>query len=406
MEPAGRSVQSATDSSQSAYRLIGQTLGHFVVRELLGQGGMGAVYKAYDPTLDRNVALKMIIDKHQYNQKMQSLKKEAHILAGLQHPNIGTIHLLMEDKGCVFFVMDHYRGNTLDHFISQKTFSPPVFEVAVLVDYMLQILNGLHYAHQKKVIHKDLKPANIMLDEQGLIHILDFGLATFMYHASGSGNYIAGTPAYMSPEQSRAEALDHRSDLYSAGVIMYELVTGQKPFQGKTFPVVLKQIQAGKPKKPRALWPRCPKALEKIIMKMMATNPNVRYQNASEVIEDLANINILSSSFISASVSASGYRKFLPVTKNSQARSGKHFIVPGLVIVVIFAFVAMYASQYQKQDNHMKTMEIKYQQAVNLIHLGRPDLASLILQDIVAQEGQSATGRKAQGMLEKVQSTK
>ena len=265
--------------------LIGQTLGPYRLISQIGAGGMATVYKAYQPSMDRYVAIKVLPPYlSQDEQFARRFQREAKAVAKLEHAHILPVHDYGEAEGITYLVMRFVEGGTLKQRITQGT--PSLSEVVRL---MGQIGDALDYAHRLGVIHRDVKPANVLIDGQGNTYLTDFGLARMMeasdqLTASGVG---VGTPAYMSPEQGQGVKVDHRSDIYSLGVVLYEMVTGHVPYEAETpMAVMLKHITEPLPL-PRSINPNVPEPVERVILKALAKDPAHRYQTAGEMVEAL-----------------------------------------------------------------------------------------------------------------------
>jgi serine/threonine protein kinase len=262
-------------------------LGRYEILAEIGQGSMGTVYKARDPALDRVVAVKTInlnLPKDELAEYEARFYQEARAAGGLNHPNIVTIYDIGKSERVAYMAMEYLEGDELRTILATGVLLP----VIQALDVAAQVAEGLFYAHERHIVHRDIKPANIMVVRDGLVKITDFGIARMRTNeVKTMTGMILGSPKYMSPEQVAGKRADHRSDLFSLGVVLYEMLTGQTPFQGDSIHGIMYQILNSTPPPVTQRKPDLPEILDLIVAKALNKNMEERYQSARDLAKDL-----------------------------------------------------------------------------------------------------------------------
>jgi serine/threonine protein kinase len=262
--------------------------GRYEILDELGRGGMGVVYRAKDPSIGRTVAVKTIRLSEEgtgmsHAQLVECFQTEARAAGLLTHPNIVVIYDVGESEGVYYITMELVNGKSLQSMLD----AGEKFSLPRLLRIMEQVCSALQFAHDHSVVHRDIKPANIMLARDDFVKITDFGTAKIMQYGASQQTSAMGTPGYMSPEQIKGKAVDGRTDVFSLGVMLYEMTTGQKPFRGQDVATILYHILNEEPVPPQQVNPNIPLGVSSTILKALTKSPHLRYENCRELLEDL-----------------------------------------------------------------------------------------------------------------------
>src|SRR3984893_16393863 len=258
-----------------------ETIGKYKLVRVIGEGGMGRVYEAIDPMIGRKVAIKTISISIVADAETRSrFFREAQATGRLSHPNLITIHDIGDAEGTPYIVMEFLEGMDLNHKIRQERLS---YDAKLQI--MIDVCEGLSFAHGHDIIHRDIKPANIFITTHGRAKILDFGLARGALSDVTQTGKILGTPSYMSPEQIRGEDVDHRSDIFATGVVFYELLSGRKAFEGDSVPTTLYKVLETQPQPVHLVDEHLPATLSTVIERALAKDRLARFQTSSEMLE-------------------------------------------------------------------------------------------------------------------------
>ena len=265
---------------------IPRTVGKYEIVDVIGAGGMGTVYRAFDPTLERMVALKIVhLDRVQEvapEQLRERFRNEARAVARLNHPAIVTIFDYDDqDPVGAYIAMEYVQGCALDEYVKQR----PELHLEDAVSAMQQVLGGLAYAHGKDVVHRDIKPSNLLVTRDGLVKITDFGIAMLPTGSRSFVGNVVGSPKYISPERVVGRPIDARSDVFSLGAVLYEVLTGTPPFVGNALDEILQNVINHSPEPPTSRNPRLPAAFDAIVARALAKHPDHRYPSARELAQ-------------------------------------------------------------------------------------------------------------------------
>lgn len=262
-----------------------ETISKYHITGMLGEGAMGVVYKALDPRIDRVVAIKTIhpgmMQMGMAEEMSERFLREIRAVGNLRHPNIVAIYDTDEQDGVPFYVMEYVEGHDLSDLFRDNA----RFSMEQVLHIGRQLLDAFAYTHQHGIIHRDIKPGNIFITKEGDVKVTDFGIAHVENSDLTQAGTSLGTPSYMSPEQCAGQAVDNRSDLFSIGIVLYQLLTGEKPFQGSSTHAVMHHILQSTPERPTALNPTLPAAVDRLMERALAKNPADRFQSAEEFLQ-------------------------------------------------------------------------------------------------------------------------
>ncbi len=309
--------------------------GRYQVVDEIGQGSMGIVYRAYDPQINRHIALKLLRQDRVTNEELvQRFLKEAQAMGGLSHPNIATVYDTGRDHGTIFIAMEILKGKSLKDVIREKTLSHNE-----IVHIGVQVAEALDFAHRKGIVHRDIKPSNIIIDPDGNAKITDFGIAHIEDPAVTQQTIpgeILGTPLYMSPEQVTSSPVDGRSDLYSLGVILYEMTTGTSPFKGDNLASIFQAILQDNPPAPQLNDSPMSHKLSDLIMKCLDKDPAKRFQSGIEMAQPLK---------------ACLQRRQSDTMQGVRRPEKRKRVFPLVLVVIIFVVAAAGLTYFMSSDN-------------------------------------------------------
>jgi eukaryotic-like serine/threonine-protein kinase len=370
-----------------------QKLGKYEIQSVLGKGAMGVVYKAFDPHIERIVAIKTVrkdlVDPDLAEQFMARFKNEARAAGRLHHPNIVGVYEYGEDDKVAFIAMEYVDGTGLREYLNRKA----RFEFGQLVAIASQLLQALEFAHTRGVVHRDIKPANLILTAGGTLKVADFGIARIDTTTLTMTGMVMGTPSYMSPEQCQGKDSDHRSDLFSAGVVLYELLTGERPFRGSP-EMIAYNICNEMPKLPSQVSPLAlPPAIDEVVAIALAKVPGERFQNAhafNHALQLAAGSAQASSPTSEATVVNLAHVELAPASKtdwdettlNTVERNLAHFVGPMARLLVrkastqtqdvaeLYTLLATNINDQDERRRFVSSMGGTTGSAVNTLHTG------------------------------------
>jgi len=344
-----------------------EKIGKYDIISILGKGAMGIVYKARDPDINREVAIKtirfdLISEKTEKEDMMKRFMREAQAAGKLQHPHIITVYDVGREADLTYIVMQYIEGQSLQ----SKIAAHDEYSIGQILTLMDNLCEALDYAHQHGVIHRDIKPANILIDEQGKPYLVDFGVARVETSTLTQTGTTVGTPSYMSPEQVMGKHLDKRSDIFSLGVILYELITGHRPFEGDNITTVIYKIVNEEPANPSELKKNLPAGFEPVILKSLAKNPEDRYSSCQELAADLKALSPLSQKTITLGLST----EELAGMKRPSGR--KPALIVGLILAAVIVIGGGGGAYYYLKNKNRMTSTASRELAPSVKGAGQP----------------------------------
>jgi tRNA A-37 threonylcarbamoyl transferase component Bud32/tetratricopeptide (TPR) repeat protein len=382
-----------------------EKIGKYKITGELGKGAMGIVYKALDPDINREVAVKLIrfdqvSEDSEKDEAHKRFIREAQSAGNLDHPNIITIYEVGRENNQTFIVMQYVDGESLKQAIS----SGKRYSAAEVVDLMTCLCDALEFAHQNKIIHRDIKPGNILLDKKGRPYLVDFGVARMEMSTMTQSGTIVGTPSYMSPEQIQGIRVDARADIFSLGVIIYEMLIGKRPFEGDHITTIVYKIMNEEPTNIRDMKRDLPEGFEHIIQKALAKDPNKRYQSCKELAADLKSVGVWSERTISSGVQRS---EVLGLQKKGKKRRVLVYAAAVVILLLAGAVGAYYLVPDLKENlalfNKNKEVLVEVtplpdRQVADVLDVFDENLAKL--KELVDKEDYDAAVSLAEQMLE------
>jgi serine/threonine-protein kinase len=324
-----------------------EKIGKYSIITPLGRGAMGMVYEGYDSAIDRTVAIK-VIRKNEFTDDEQQealdrFKREAQAAGKLSHANIVMVYEYGEEEDIAYIAMEYVKGQTLHEIITDNSLT-----IKQIRNFMVQLLDGLDYAHTHHVTHRDIKPANLVYTNEGQIKIMDFGIARVESSTLTQVGTIMGTPAYMAPELFTGEKVDHRTDLFSAAVILYQLLTGQKPFTGSTMSVIMHQVINIQPANPSEINRKLPKALDQLLRQALSKKSGNRFQSAVEFKKGLLQAfkKIAPDTKIPRQTTGTAFDQTIINTKTAPPLSPRSYLTPRYLIGLTLLLIGLVTSLF------------------------------------------------------------